>query len=102
MWKVQTITAEIAVSVLAVAVSYLLGSISTGPWLGLRLRGVDVHAHGGKNIGVTVPTRMLSNLTVRLIPKHYSPIIHADGMPEHPTERMHLTGQAPSTARKRL
>jgi glycerol-3-phosphate acyltransferase PlsY len=44
---------------LALAASYLLGSIPTGLWLGLRLRGVDIRQHGSKNIGATNTLRVL-------------------------------------------
>ncbi|MBP8130144.1 MAG: glycerol-3-phosphate 1-O-acyltransferase PlsY [Candidatus Hydrogenedentes bacterium] len=43
----------------AVAVSYVLGSIPTGLWLGLRLRGVDIREHGSRNIGATNTLRVL-------------------------------------------
>jgi len=44
---------------LALALSYALGSVPTGLWLGLRLRGVDIRAHGSKNIGATNTLRVL-------------------------------------------
>lgn len=43
----------------AIAISYVLGSIPTGLWLGLRLRGVDIREHGSKNIGATNTMRVL-------------------------------------------
>ena len=43
----------------AVMGSYVLGSIPTGLWLGLRLRGVDIREHGSKNIGATNTLRVL-------------------------------------------
>lgn len=43
----------------AVAASYVLGSIPTGLWLGLRLRGVDIREHGSHNIGATNTLRVL-------------------------------------------
>ena len=46
-------------TVLALATSYLLGSIPTGLWLGLVLRGVDIREHGSKNIGATNTLRVL-------------------------------------------
>lgn len=49
----------IAMSIVAVAVSYVLGSIPTGLWLGLRLRGIDIREHGSKNIGATNTMRVL-------------------------------------------
>lgn len=44
---------------LAVALSYLLGAIPTGLWLGLSLRGVDIRQSGSKNIGATNTMRVL-------------------------------------------
>lgn len=43
----------------AVALSYVLGSVPTGLWLGLALRGVDIREHGSKNIGATNTLRVL-------------------------------------------
>ncbi len=43
----------------AVVLSYLLGSIPTGLWLGKALRGVDIREHGSKNIGATNTMRVL-------------------------------------------
>ena len=42
-----------------ILVSYVLGSIPTGLWLGLRLKGVDIREHGSKNIGATNTMRTL-------------------------------------------
>ena len=39
--------------------AYLLGSIPTGLWLGLTLRGEDIREHGSKNIGATNTLRVL-------------------------------------------
>jgi glycerol-3-phosphate acyltransferase PlsY len=44
---------------LAILLSYLLGSVPTGLWLGLRLRGIDIREHGSKNIGATNTLRVL-------------------------------------------
>ena len=44
---------------LAIALSYLIGSVPTGLWLGLRLRGIDIREHGSKNIGATNTMRVL-------------------------------------------
>ena len=44
---------------LAILLSYVLGSVPTGLWLGLRLRGVDIRKHGSKNIGATNTLRVL-------------------------------------------
>ncbi|MBI2422083.1 MAG: glycerol-3-phosphate 1-O-acyltransferase PlsY [Candidatus Hydrogenedentes bacterium] len=47
------------IAVCAVLLSYVLGSIPTGLWLGLRLKGVDIREHGSKNIGATNTLRVL-------------------------------------------
>jgi glycerol-3-phosphate acyltransferase PlsY len=44
---------------LALALSYLAGSVPTGLWLGQWLRGVDIREHGSKNIGATNTLRTL-------------------------------------------
>ena len=44
---------------LAIALSYFAGSIPTGLWLGLWLKGVDIREHGSKNIGATNTLRTL-------------------------------------------
>lgn len=46
-------------SLFAILLSYLLGSIPTGLWLGLWLRGIDVRKHGSGNIGATNTLRVL-------------------------------------------
>lgn len=43
----------------AVLLSYLLGSVPTGLWLGLRFRNIDIRQHGSKNIGATNTLRVL-------------------------------------------
>jgi acyl phosphate:glycerol-3-phosphate acyltransferase len=43
----------------AVAAAYVLGSVPTGLWLGLSLRGVDIRQHGSCNIGATNTLRVL-------------------------------------------
>ena len=43
----------------AVILSYVLGSVPTGLWLGLWLRGTDIREHGSKNIGATNTMRVL-------------------------------------------
>ncbi len=43
----------------AIALSYVLGSVPTGLWLGLLLRGTDIREHGSKNIGATNTLRVL-------------------------------------------
>jgi glycerol-3-phosphate acyltransferase PlsY len=44
---------------LAIVLSYLLGSMPTGLWLGLRIRGVDIRQSGSHNIGATNTFRVL-------------------------------------------
>lgn len=44
---------------LAIAMSYVLGSVPTGLWLGQRLRGVDIRTLGSQNIGATNTMRVL-------------------------------------------
>lgn len=44
---------------LAVSLSYVLGSVPTGFWLGLWLRRVDIREQGSKNIGATNTLRVL-------------------------------------------
>ncbi len=43
----------------AVLLSYVLGSIPTGLWLGQWLRKVDIREHGSRNIGATNTLRVL-------------------------------------------
>ena len=43
----------------AIAFSYLLGSVPTGLWLGLKLRNIDIREHGSRNIGATNTLRVL-------------------------------------------
>lgn len=43
----------------ALLISYVLGSVPTGLWLGLKLRDVDIREHGSKNIGATNTLRVL-------------------------------------------
>ncbi len=43
----------------AIALSYAIGSVPTGLWLGLALRGKDIREHGSKNIGATNTLRVL-------------------------------------------
>ena len=44
---------------IAIVLCYLIGSIPTGLWLGLKLRGIDIREHGSKNIGATNTLRVL-------------------------------------------
>ncbi len=46
-------------TIAAVLLSYLLGSVPTGLWLGLWLRKVDIREHGSRNIGATNTLRVL-------------------------------------------
>lgn len=43
----------------AILLAYLLGSLPTGLWLGLWLKGVDIREHGSHNIGATNTMRVL-------------------------------------------
>ena len=49
----------IPATVAAITLSYVLGSVPTGLWLGLRFRGVDIREYGSKNIGATNTFRAL-------------------------------------------
>jgi len=50
---------SIGATVGAVLLSYALGSVPTGLWLGLWLRKVDIRDHGSRNIGATNTLRVL-------------------------------------------
>jgi glycerol-3-phosphate acyltransferase PlsY len=50
---------DIVIVLLAIASSYVLGSVPTGLWLGLTLRKIDIREHGSKNIGATNTMRVL-------------------------------------------
>jgi len=52
-----SVSAATALAVLLL--SYAFGSVPTGLWLGLALRGVDIREHGSKNIGATNTLRVL-------------------------------------------
>lgn len=45
--------------VAALLLSYVLGSIQTGLWLGIAFKHVDIREHGSKNIGATNTLRVL-------------------------------------------
>lgn len=45
--------------ILSVIVAYLLGSIPTAVWYGLRFHGIDVRKHGSGNAGATNTFRVL-------------------------------------------
>lgn len=46
-------------TVIAIVLSYIIGSVPTGLWLGLGLRGIDIREQGSKNIGATNTMRVL-------------------------------------------
>jgi len=48
-----------AITIGAILISYVLGSIPTGLWLGLWLRNIDIRHYGSKNIGATNTLRIL-------------------------------------------
>lgn len=50
---------DILLSTAAILASYVLGSVPTGLWLGLRFRGIDIREHGSRNIGATNTMRVL-------------------------------------------
>jgi acyl phosphate:glycerol-3-phosphate acyltransferase len=50
---------QIALIIAAILLSYVLGSVPTGLWLGQWLRGIDIREHGSKNIGATNTMRVL-------------------------------------------
>ncbi|HEX72993.1 MAG TPA: glycerol-3-phosphate 1-O-acyltransferase [Candidatus Hydrogenedentes bacterium] len=50
---------EYAGIVAALLLSYLLGSVPTGLWVGLRMRHIDIREHGSRNIGATNTMRVL-------------------------------------------
>jgi glycerol-3-phosphate acyltransferase PlsY len=43
----------------AILIGYFLGSIPTGVWAGLALKGIDIRQHGSKSIGATNVFRVL-------------------------------------------
>lgn len=47
---------------LSLLLSYLLGSIPTGLWMGLLMRKIDIREHGSKNIGATNTLRVLGKV----------------------------------------
>ena len=44
---------------LVLVVAYLFGSIPTGYWAGLLLKGIDIREHGSKSTGATNVLRTL-------------------------------------------
>lgn len=44
---------------IALTLAYVLGSVPTGLWLGLRLKEIDIREHGSHNIGATNTLRVL-------------------------------------------
>lgn len=49
----------VAYAAFVLVVAYLLGSIPTGYWAGLLLRGIDIREHGSKSTGATNVLRTL-------------------------------------------
>lgn len=47
------------IEIAGILAAYLLGSVPTGLWLGLRIKGVDIREQGSKNIGATNTMRVL-------------------------------------------
>ncbi len=47
---------------IALALSYVLGSVPTGLWLGLKFRGIDIRKEGSGNIGATNTMRSLGKV----------------------------------------
>ncbi|MDW8295598.1 MAG: glycerol-3-phosphate acyltransferase, partial [Raineya sp.] len=45
--------------IVAGILAYLLGSISTAVWVGMRFFGIDIREHGSKNAGATNTFRVL-------------------------------------------
>jgi glycerol-3-phosphate acyltransferase PlsY len=45
--------------VLVAAVGYVLGSIPTGVWLGIGIKGIDLREHGSRSMGATNVFRVL-------------------------------------------
>ena len=52
----------------ALALSYALGSLPTGLWLGLSIRGIDIRQKGSKNIRATNTMRVVGNKLGALAP----------------------------------
>ena len=50
---------EMLVTAAVIVLSYVLGSIPTGLWMGKAWRGVDIREHGSQNIGATNTLRVL-------------------------------------------
>lgn len=50
---------DIVVTAAAIVLSYVLGSIPTGLWMGKAWRGIDIREHGSQNIGATNTLRVL-------------------------------------------
>ena len=44
---------------IVILIGYLLGSIPSGVWLGMLIKGIDVRKHGSKSIGATNVFRVL-------------------------------------------
>jgi glycerol-3-phosphate acyltransferase PlsY len=50
---------EISLSVLAIVLAYLLGSVPTAVWAGRLFHGIDIRKHGSGNAGATNTIRVL-------------------------------------------
>jgi len=50
---------ELFVTAMAIVLSYGLGSVPTGLWMGKTWRGIDIREHGSQNIGATNTLRVL-------------------------------------------
>lgn len=60
-------TGWIGYGVLVVTISYLLGAIPTGYWLGKLLKGIDIREHGSKSIGATNVLRTLGKMPALVV-----------------------------------
>lgn len=52
----------VAYAILVLVVAYLFGSIPTGYWAGLLLKGIDIREHGSKSTGATNVLRTLGKV----------------------------------------
>ncbi|MFP4172026.1 MAG: glycerol-3-phosphate 1-O-acyltransferase PlsY [Candidatus Hydrogenedentota bacterium] len=50
---------EVFVTAVVIVLSYVLGSVPTGLWMGKAWRGIDIREHGSQNIGATNTLRVL-------------------------------------------
>jgi len=54
-----SLSVKITLTVVLMLISYLLGSMPFGLWIGKSITGIDVREHGSKNIGTTNCIRVL-------------------------------------------